>query len=368
MKKYKYQKTWVLPDGRRAVVRADTKEDLMRKYNKKRYGIDNVIRELTPDEIRMVLPFSEQKSAVTLSVRDWAEKAVNIYKRGAVSDAYYYGYVMAMRKHVLNVIGDYDIKDVTTDDCQLILNNQKNMSLNHINQIYQILTFIFGTARRRKKITEDPTKDLTKPKHKNKQKRRALTEDEREALLKVFEKYPAEMLVFRIMYFTGARPSEVWRMRRGDIIEVNGALLIKIKGTKTASATRAVPFPKELFNDIKDLKVDELLVKSEQGQPMGKQLYKRRSKRLAREMDIMMGAELYRNKIVNSKLIDFTPYNLRHDYCTRLRDNGTDIRVAQRLMGHSTIQLTAAVYTHIDDNTIANEATEILKGVTAGVT
>ena len=40
MKKYKYQKTWVLPDGRRAVVRADTKEDLMRKYNKKRYGIE----------------------------------------------------------------------------------------------------------------------------------------------------------------------------------------------------------------------------------------------------------------------------------------------------------------------------------------
>ena len=49
---------------------------------------------------------------------------------------------------------------------------------------------------------------------------------------------------------------------------------------------------------------------------------------------------------------DLTPYCLRHDYCTRLAKAGVDIRTAQKLMGHSTIQLTANVYTHVDEDQI----------------
>ena len=49
---------------------------------------------------------------------------------------------------------------------------------------------------------------------------------------------------------------------------------------------------------------------------------------------------------------DLTPYCLRHEYCTNLARLGVDIRTAQRLMGHSTITLTADIYTHVEADAI----------------
>lgn len=43
----------------------------------------------------------------------------------------------------------------------------------------------------------------------------------------------------------------------------------------------------------------------------------------------------------------FTPHQLRHAYATLLYDAGIDEKVAQGLMGHSTIALTRDVYTHV---------------------
>lgn len=46
----------------------------------------------------------------------------------------------------------------------------------------------------------------------------------------------------------------------------------------------------------------------------------------------------------------FTPHQLRHAYATILYDAGIDEKVAQGLMGHSTIQLTRDIYTHVRMN------------------
>lgn len=64
-------------------------------------------------------------------------------------------------------------------------------------------------------------------------------------------------------------------------------------------------------------------------------------------MDIENGAEVFRGHIVESTLAeDLRPYDYRHTYCTDLQDAGVPITVAQRLMGHSDIKMTAQIYTH----------------------
>lgn len=70
-------------------------------------------------------------------------------------------------------------------------------------------------------------------------------------------------------------------------------------------------------------------------------------------MDIHMGAKLYRNKIIESKVAeDLTPYCLRHTFCTDLQKAGVPINVAKELMGHADIQTTANIYTHKDQKVL----------------
>ena len=47
-------------------------------------------------------------------------------------------------------------------------------------------------------------------------------------------------------------------------------------------------------------------------------------------------------------LSDFTPHVLRHTYCTRMAENGVDVKVLQEIMGHANISVTMQVYNHAD--------------------
>lgn len=363
MKKYKFVKTWINPQGKRSVVRADSETELWKKYYKKRFGLDGIESKIPENVIKSLISKKEFEAQFSDSFEIYAENYLE-RKKNSVSEDYYYHSLKLLKKHILHYIGYKPIRNITVDDCQYIMDNLKGSSSSLINRVHQLLTGIFKRAVFEHKIDVNPCLLIEKPKSKQKNKRRALSDNERTALLQACEKYPEELRIFKVMYFTGARPSEVRRMQRKNVFEENGKYFIKILGTKSESALRVVPIPKELFDDISGLKSNEYLVQSQNGYQMNKQLYKRRSKRLKREMNICLGAELYRNEIVDDKLGDFVPYDIRHDYCTRLGEASVDIRIAQRLMGHSSITLTGDIYDHISDRVILKNADDIIKGVT----
>ena len=78
-------------------------------------------------------------------------------------------------------------------------------------------------------------------------------------------------------------------------------------------------------------------------------------------MNIEMGCKVYRNELIPPLPLDddFVPYFFRHTYCTDLQKKGIDIRMAQKLMGHSDISLTANIYTHFDDDLMELAAQKI---------
>ncbi len=57
--------------------------------------------------------------------------------------------------------------------------------------------------------------------------------------------------------------------------------------------------------------------------------------------------------------IDFTPHQLRHAYATILYDAGIDEKVAQGLMGHSSIALTRDIYTHVRQSRLDSAAASL---------
>lgn len=349
MKTYKYVKTW-MDDGKRRVVRADEEDIVWMKYLKARYG------------------FGGCQSVVDMTVAEWIEIAVPQYKQN-VAKRTYQDYNATIKKWVLPIIGDKDLASVTHSDCQTVLNQLQGKSKRTIAGMQQILDFIFKSAIWNDYLTDNPAAYLVPPKGKEKQKRRALYPEERKALLDLFDSPMGyKFRLFAIMYYCGLRPSECWTITKSDIKKIDGHTILHVKGTKTGAADRYVPWPSTLTRYSTKAKKGDLICTTEFGTQYNKTSYRRLVERLYREMDIMMGAELYRNKIVVSILRqDFVPYNIRHDFCCRLKNSGIDIRHAQYLMGHSNISVTGDIYTHTDLDDVLRLSDDIVTGVT-GVT
>ena len=320
MKKYKYTKTWTDPcTNKRCVVRADDEEVLWKKYFEKRYG-EKIIPAPAPS---------------IFTVREWSEEAVRVYKSN-LSDYTLAGYLSTMRANIFPYIGKKDITTITPRELQEVLNKQRGRSTRQISMVYQILRFIFKTAKRENVIVSDPSSDLIKPHGKKRHARRALTDEERRAFLSITAGLtPAHPLfLFVIMYHTGLRPSEVIHLIGADVMQLDGKNVLYIRGEKTAAADRYVPLPEFLFNLISKTRANDLVITKKE-QMFDKNDYDNAARMLRRRM---------KKAGINS---DFCPYMLRHDYCTRLKQQGVQLRDAQYLMGHSKISITAEIYTHV---------------------
>ena len=70
-------------------------------------------------------------------------------------------------------------------------------------------------------------------------------------------------------------------------------------------------------------------------------------------------------KLVYTMDFKVTPHMLRHTYATTLYRARVDLRTAQKLMGHSSIQVTADIYTHLEQEDslhVADKLNEYLSG------
>ena len=113
-----------------------------------------------------------------------------------------------------------------------------------------------------------------------------------------------------------------------------------------------------LYEKIKDTPKSSYIAPNHAGNKHTENSFKRAVKALRRALNISMGCKVYRNQLIPPYPLadDFVPYDLRHTYCTRLCKQKVDIRVAQKLMGHSDIRLTANIYTHADNSNIIEAA------------
>lgn len=334
-------------EGKRYTVRGKTeKEAIMKMANK--------MRDL--EEGRIVVSGS-------MKLSDWAEKCVETYKAGQ-SEITHQKYILRMKHCILRYIGDRPLKSIRPIDVQSVLAEQTGNSQYQINQVYQMLRFLFKTAKQNKLIAEDPTEALQKISGKAK-KRRSLTKEEEEVFLSVCGK--ERFRAFELMYYCGLRPSEAKEAKGSDIQVINDDgkeyNVLHIRGTKTANAKRNVPIPDKLYDEIKNTPETAYIAPNEAGKKHDEKSLQRAFNSLRREMNIAMGCEVYRNQLMPPYPLaeDFVPYCLRHTYCTNLCRKKVDIRIAQYLMGHSDIRLTANIYTHADNSDVIEAAKKMFE-------
>lgn len=286
-------------------------------------------------------------------VKDWALECIDTYKTN-LRPKVRRDYVDLVRHCILEAIGDLQLKAVQPIDCQQCLNRLSGMSNSYINAVFQALHFIFKYAVINGRISTDPTEGLIKPTGTRK-KRRALTPEERE---KVLATAPQQRTwwVYLLMMLCGCRPGEAAECKGSDletVMSMSGdpVHILHIRGTKTKAADRRVPVPDELYNLIKDVPNDEYISVT-RGNGKHGQNWSRHFRTFCRHAGITAD--------------DLSAYNLRHEYGTECARRGLDVRVTMRLMGHSSIKMTAEVYTNLEDSDVLSSVST-LRHVRSGV-
>lgn len=330
MKKYKFKTTFTF-DGKRYQIYADTQKELYRKAERKKLELEQGKIEL----------------AGSMTLGQWIEKCIDTYKTNQkeITNIKY----RARIKHCITKhIGKYPLKSIKPLQLQECMNLQIGKSKTQINEVYNAIKFFFEKAMDNQLITVNPANSLIKPLGYTNH-RRALTEKEQFHLIKAAET-DRRYYIFLLMLYCGCRPEEAAGCQGHDIIKKNGIYLLHIRGTKTINSDRIVPIPMQLLTLIKNTPAFDYIACYNNGNKINSANRNRVWKSLKRQMNIDMGCKTYRNQLIPPYPLskDIVPYCIRHTYCTNLAKKGIDIRIAQKLMGHSDISLTANIYTHVD--------------------
>lgn len=145
-------------------------------------------------------------------------------------------------------------------------------------------------------------------------------------------------LILKITYGCGLRVSEIINLNKKDINLKEGLMHIKLaKGKKD----RFVKIPESIINELRsycELNNCEILFPSQRGGKLTTATIQAIVEQSAKKAGITK--EVY-------------PHLLRHSFATHLLEQGTDLRIIQKLLGHSDIK-TTQIYTQISQASIKN--------------
>lgn len=347
-------------------------------FDGKRYYVRSSVsqREADRKAAEKKLRMEQGRDLITSEMRfsDYAAKWVETYKRPTVSDPVYKANLSRLRLHVNPLIGAMQMKSIRHTHLQKVMNADKGKSKNHYVKLRDMLVQIFQQARRDHIIIEDPSEGLKLPVSQD-GSNRSITDAERAAILKVAEYHRMGVFVSFILW-CGLRPQEAARIRWEDIDQINRRLhvcrALKSDGStgrpKSDAGDRWVPIPPYLWDrlEIPD-RPTGYICKSARGDCLSKTAIRNGWSDFKRLVDIELGAELMTDvdgsivyaapgkpMIIKSVVSeDLTLYCLRHTYCTDLQAADVPIDEARYIMGHSNINLTSRIYTHMRDDTFS---------------
>jgi len=340
--KPKYRKTFTYL-GKRYEVSANNKEELYEKIGRKKAELKSgniIINENT-------------------TLERWIDEWLEVYKRPSksVSEIYYKGIETACRLHIVPKVGSKRLSDIKRIDLQKILNSHEGKSFSHLSHIRGYMYELFEQAVEDELIPKNPASNLKLPNYVTKESV-VLNDEEYDIALEVTKTHRAGVWIM-LMLTCGLRPQETVSLTWDNVDLENRMIKIetavsfvsnqpKLKDTKTKAGNRIVGIGDELYSLLKSQKQSsKYIVHNENGEMITATKIKRLWNSFAREVDIALGAKLYRNKIEESKLQkNLTPYSCRHTCITRWVLSGLDVKTVQILAGHDRPETTLKYYTH----------------------
>ena len=295
-------------------------------------------------------------SAITCAAL-WEEWMRAMEKSGDLKEATIRKYRSTIRIYLTPPIGAVQLRKITPKMLQKILDDlQPSASHSTINTVASVLKRSMAWAvTMGEYLPASPAASIHVPK-----RREAAPEtvtfsgEEIETILKHLEGKPL-LLPVEIAIHTGMRIGEILALTWEDIDEK--ARLIHIHATitgegqiqpipKTKSSVRTIPYGQKLAEIIQKARIDKRKSRLSFGQ-----WYQENDRICTREDGTPITPNNVRalNKWIKAHLKKGSIHTLRHTFATNLLENGADLELVSKHLGHSTITITAKYYSHVLD-------------------
>lgn len=263
-------------------------------------------------------------------------------------------------KHAIERIGKKRMCTIKRSEIEKALNDFSDKPTMR-NKVLSMIRMIYDMAIDDGIVASNPASNIKSLPKKHKE-RHKFTEKETNAILNA-EMDDTNRLMVDILYYTGIRKGEMLGLSRKSIdkgvIHVREQAILKRDGKliispilKTSHAYRDIPIPSFLEEEIRAyMKANPNIYIF--GILQTKKNFNTRWHNIMKAVSLYAYPDTHKKMVHRSSVKDFpihlTPHEFRHNYCSMLYDKGVDVQVARKLMGHSSINTTLAIYTHLSD-------------------
>ena len=284
------------------------------------------------------------------------------------------------KNKILPNLRDYYIDKITTKDCQELIIKWYESGYKSYNGTFKYLKKIFEYARKQRYIERNPCEDVIKPKKQESlhPKKNYWTKKELKQFLDAIDKQKEfqQYTYFRLLAFTGIRKGESFALYWSDVDFKNGILNISktlAQGErgkmveqlpKTKAGIRKIPLDKKTLETLSEWKkkqvsyFDFLNNDCCKIKPDNQQLIFANTRN---HYLINYTPKEWMDQIL--KRVDIpriTIHGLRHTHASLLYASGVDVKEAQLRLGHSDLNTTMQIYTHIDEQQEKNAVNKLI--------
>ncbi len=340
-----------LDNGKRKVFYGKTKKEVRDKVNKALY-----------EQEQGVLPTTSSKLTVAQFLDSWLENT----QKPSVRPRTYERYEEVLRLHINPVLGRHRLQKLSAQHIEAFYAKklQEGLSPRTVNTFHNVLHKALEKARRSRIIIENVCEFVDRPRVEDTEIN-PLSLEQVKALLAVAQGHAIEALL-TLALATGMRRGELMGLKWQDIDFEKGALQVrrimsrvpsKLKtedkkgyveaATKTKKSRRSiviVPFALEALKRHRELQraakekagtrwvENDLVFRTSVGTP------------LHPDNNIFVP---FKELLNEAKLPNVRFHDLRHSAATLLLGEGVHPKIVQEILGHSNINITLNVYSHV---------------------
>lgn len=266
------------------------------------------------------------------------------------------------------------LKKITVAYCQrVVIELSKNYVL--YNHYLSVINRIFKYAVLMDILNSNPFDKVIKPKSRQTQRKgNFLTKEELKEFLKLAQTATLSYFfpLVHLMSYTGLRQGEALALKWSDIdfenkkITVNKtAVRIKEKQTlqtpKTKNSKRVISIDPNTLSILKSWKKDQIKIYFKNGKHFEGDENFIFTNNWGEWVHIHNFIRYFKRFIADHKLKPITPHGLRHTHASLLFSAGVEPKNISDRLGHSTVQITLDLYTHITEEQRSDTVDKLLE-------